>query len=130
VERRQRLSRSRDFDAVYRQGRSVSTRTLTLVPNPRDKVHSAAAVNPFGTVYFEESGSRCGSNATVEVYPIGGPMITAGTLRPGIDMFHPFVFEHGSIVEEGTPGELARRAGRFAALLELEAAGWDWRSGP
>jgi ribonuclease P protein component len=30
VERRQRLSRSRDFDAVYRQGRSVSTRTLTL----------------------------------------------------------------------------------------------------
>jgi hypothetical protein len=74
----------------------ISTKTLTLVPNPRDKVHSAAAVNPFGTVYFEESGSRCGSNATVEVYPIGGPMITAGTLRPGIDMFHPFVFEHGS----------------------------------
>ena len=30
MERRQRLSRSRDFDAVYRQGRSVSTRTLTL----------------------------------------------------------------------------------------------------
>jgi ribonuclease P protein component len=30
VERRYRLSRSRDFDAVYRQGRSVSTRTLTL----------------------------------------------------------------------------------------------------
>ena len=30
MERRQRLSRSRDFDAVYRQGRSVSTRLLTL----------------------------------------------------------------------------------------------------
>jgi len=30
VERRQRLSRSRDFDAVYRHGRSVSTRSLTL----------------------------------------------------------------------------------------------------
>jgi ribonuclease P protein component len=30
VERRHRLSRSRDFDAVYRQGRSVSTRALTL----------------------------------------------------------------------------------------------------
>jgi ribonuclease P protein component len=30
VQRRQRLSRSRDFDAVYRQGRSVSTRYLTL----------------------------------------------------------------------------------------------------
>jgi ribonuclease P protein component len=30
VERRYRLSRSRDFDSVYRQGRSVSTRLLTL----------------------------------------------------------------------------------------------------
>lgn len=30
MERRSRLSRSRDFDAVYRQGRSVSTRLLTV----------------------------------------------------------------------------------------------------
>jgi ribonuclease P protein component len=30
VNRRHRLSRSRDFDAVYRQGRSVSTRFLVL----------------------------------------------------------------------------------------------------
>jgi ribonuclease P protein component len=30
VQRRNRLSRSRDFDAVYRHGRSVSTRFLTL----------------------------------------------------------------------------------------------------
>jgi ribonuclease P protein component len=30
VQRRHRLSRSRDFDAVYRQGRSVSTRFLVL----------------------------------------------------------------------------------------------------
>jgi ribonuclease P protein component len=30
VQRRNRLSRSRDFDAVYRHGRSASTRSLTL----------------------------------------------------------------------------------------------------
>jgi ribonuclease P protein component len=30
VQRRHRLSRSRDFDAVYRQGRSVATRYLVL----------------------------------------------------------------------------------------------------
>jgi ribonuclease P protein component len=30
VQRRSRLSRSRDFDAVYRHGRSASTRYLTL----------------------------------------------------------------------------------------------------
>jgi ribonuclease P protein component len=36
VERRHRLSRSRDFDAVYRHGRSVSTRFLVLYWFPRD----------------------------------------------------------------------------------------------
>lgn len=30
MQRKNRLSRSRDFDTVYRQGRSVSTRFLTL----------------------------------------------------------------------------------------------------
>ena len=35
VTRRQRLTRSRDFDAVYRHGRSVSTRYLTLYSFPR-----------------------------------------------------------------------------------------------
>jgi ribonuclease P protein component len=37
VQRRNRLSRSRDFDAVYRQGRSVSTRFLTLYWFVRDE---------------------------------------------------------------------------------------------
>jgi len=35
VQRRNRLSRSRDFDAVYRQGRSTSTRFLVLYWFPR-----------------------------------------------------------------------------------------------
>ena len=35
MQRRHRLSRSRDFDAVYRQGRSVSTRFLVLYWFPR-----------------------------------------------------------------------------------------------
>ena len=38
VQRRNRLSRSRDFDAVYRQGRSVSTRFLVLYWFPREDV--------------------------------------------------------------------------------------------
>jgi ribonuclease P protein component len=36
VERRHRLSRSRDFDNVYRHGRSTSTRFLTLHAFPRE----------------------------------------------------------------------------------------------
>lgn len=35
--RRHRLSRSRDFDAVYRKGRSVSTRYLVLYSFPREE---------------------------------------------------------------------------------------------
>ena len=39
------------------------------------------------------------------------------------------VLDAGQIVEEGPPEELIRCGGRFAALLELEAAGWDWQMG-
>jgi len=38
------------------------------------------------------------------------------------------VIDRGRIVEEGAPADLVARGGRFAALLELEAAGWDWRT--
>jgi ATP-binding cassette subfamily B protein len=38
------------------------------------------------------------------------------------------VMEAGQIVETGPPEELIRRGGRFAALLELESAGWDWQT--
>lgn len=37
------------------------------------------------------------------------------------------VLERGRILEMGAPDELIRKGGRFAALLELESAGWDWR---
>lgn len=41
VERRHRLSRSRDFDNVYRHGRSTSTRFFTLHAFPREGAGSA-----------------------------------------------------------------------------------------
>jgi ATP-binding cassette subfamily B protein len=40
------------------------------------------------------------------------------------------VLENGRILEVGTPDELVAKGGRFAALLELEAAGWDWQNDP
>jgi ATP-binding cassette subfamily B protein len=39
------------------------------------------------------------------------------------------VLEDGGVVEEGAPDDLIRSGTRFAALVELEAAGWDWRTG-
>ncbi len=38
------------------------------------------------------------------------------------------VLENGCVIETGAPAELIRKGGRFAALLELEAAGWDWQN--
>ena len=38
MKRRHRLSRSRDFDAVYRHGRSTATRYLVLYSFPREEV--------------------------------------------------------------------------------------------
>lgn len=73
----------------------IAAKTLTVVPNPQAKLHSAPAVNPQGTVYFEESGQACGSHVTVAFYPVGGPVFAQGTLNPGVDLFHPFLFEDG-----------------------------------
>jgi ATP-binding cassette, subfamily B, multidrug efflux pump len=54
----------------------------------------------------------------------------AHRLSTAVEADRVVVLENGRIVEEGAPSDLAARPGRFAALLELEAAGWDWRSGP
>jgi ATP-binding cassette subfamily B protein len=37
------------------------------------------------------------------------------------------VLDRGRVVEEGLAGELLKAGGYFAALLELEASGWDWQ---
>jgi len=70
VERRHRLSRSRDFDAVYRQGRSVSTRLLTLHwfarVGTRDPTNSYKA---YSTAFVETVGidSRDGFEIGLEL---------------------------------------------------------------
>jgi ribonuclease P protein component len=42
MQRRHRLTRSQDFDAVYRRGRSVSTRFLVLYVFPREEEETSA----------------------------------------------------------------------------------------
>jgi ATP-binding cassette subfamily B multidrug efflux pump len=54
-------------------------------------------------------------------------LTVAHRLATAQDADRVFVMEAGQIVEVGPPAELIRRGGRFAALLELEAAGWDWQ---
>jgi ATP-binding cassette subfamily B protein len=54
-------------------------------------------------------------------------LTVAHRLATAQDADRVLVMEAGQIVEVGPPAELIRRGGRFAALLELEAAGWDWQ---
>jgi ATP-binding cassette, subfamily B, multidrug efflux pump len=55
-------------------------------------------------------------------------LTVAHRLATAQDADRVLVMEAGQIVEEGPPEELISRGGRFAALLELEAAGWDWQA--
>jgi ATP-binding cassette subfamily B protein len=57
-----------------------------------------------------------------------GVVTVAHRLSTAREADRVFVLESGTIVEQGTPEELIRRGGRFAALVELEAAGWSWQS--
>jgi ATP-binding cassette subfamily B protein len=67
----------------------------------------------------------------VSVLPQGcGVLTVAHRLSTALEADRIIVLDKGHIVEEGPPAELAASGGRFAALLELEAAGWDWRTGP
>jgi ATP-binding cassette, subfamily B, multidrug efflux pump len=65
------------------------------------------------------------------VLPSGCAVLTvAHRLSTAVEADRVIVLDKGAIVEEGAPDDLVGRGGRFAALLELEAAGWDWRSAP
>ena len=57
MQRRHRLSRSRDFDAVYRHGRSVSTRYLTLYWFARDDGAEAEGAARLGLAVPKSVGS-------------------------------------------------------------------------
>lgn len=64
------------------------------------------------------------------VLPRGVAVVTiAHRLSTAVDADRVIVLDAGRVVEEGSPAGLVARRGRFAAFLELEAAGWDWRSG-
>jgi ATP-binding cassette subfamily B protein len=59
-----------------------------------------------------------------------GVLVVAHRLSTAREADRVLVMEGGRVIEEGAPDDLARSGGRFAALLELEAAGWDWRNNP
>ena len=77
-----------------------------------------------------DSASEAAFRAALHAAVIGDGRVVltvAHRLATAQDADRVLVMEAGQSVEEGSPEELIRRGGRFAALLELEAAGWDWQ---
>ena len=62
MKRRHRLSRSRDFDAVYRKWRSVSTRYLTVYTFPREEPEEDLAGPRVGLAVSRKVGGAVARN--------------------------------------------------------------------
>jgi ATP-binding cassette, subfamily B, multidrug efflux pump len=78
-----------------------------------------------------DSASEAAVRAALRAAVIGSGravLTVAHRLAAAQDADRVLVLDAGRIVEAGPPDELIRRGGRFAALLELEAAGWDWQT--
>lgn len=56
-------------------------------------------------------------------------LTVAHRLSTARDADRVVVMADGRIVEEGPPEQLVRNGGSFAAMLELEEAGWEWDAG-
>jgi len=78
-----------------------------------------------------DSASEAAFRAALQAVVLGSGrtvLTVAHRLATAQEADRVLVLEAGQMVETGTPDELIRRGGRFAALLELEAAGWEWQT--
>jgi ATP-binding cassette subfamily B protein len=98
------------------------TRALVWQPPVLLLDEATAAIDSASEAAFREALRVSGRDRAV--------LTVAHRLSTAREADRVIVMDAGRILEEGTPADLVQRGGRFAAWLELEAAGWDWRSAP
>lgn len=81
---------------------------------------ATAALDAYGEAAVRRALRRTAREGGRSVLTVAHRLATAR------DSDRVVVLDGGRIVEEGPPTLLANSVGPFAALLELEAAGWDW----
>ncbi len=84
MKRRHRLSRSWDFDAVYRRGRSISTRYLVLYSFPREDEGIPADEPRLGLAVSRKVGGAVARNRLKRRLRAAFTQL-AGSLDPGND---------------------------------------------
>ena len=118
------------YDTLLGSGLQLSAGQRQLLALTRALVWDPAVLLLDEATAAVDSASEAAFRAALRTAVLGcgrAVLTVAHRLATAQDADRVLVLEAGQIVEEGSPEELIRRGGRFAALLELEAAGWDWQ---
>jgi ATP-binding cassette subfamily B multidrug efflux pump len=119
------------YDTLLNGGMQLSAGQRQLLALTRALVWDPAVLLLDEATAAVDSASEAAVRAALRRAVIGSGrtvLTVAHRLATAQEADRVLVMDAGQIVEVGTPEELIRRGGRFAALLELEAAGWDWQT--
>jgi ATP-binding cassette, subfamily B, multidrug efflux pump len=119
------------YDTLLDGGMQLSAGQRQLLALTRALVWDPAVLLLDEATAAVDSASEAAVRAALRRAVIGSGrtvLTVAHRLATAQEADRVLVMDAGQIVEVGTPEELIRRGGRFAALLELEAAGWDWQT--
>jgi ATP-binding cassette subfamily B protein len=119
------------YDTLLGEGVQLSAGQRQLLALTRALVWEPAVLLLDEATAAVDSASEAAVRAAIRAAVMGrgrAVLTVAHRLATAQEADRVLVMEAGWIVEAGPPEELISRGGRFAALLELEAAGWDWQS--
>jgi ATP-binding cassette subfamily B protein len=119
------------YDTLLGEGVQLSAGQRQLLALTRALVWAPAVLLLDEATAAVDSASEAAVRVAIRTAVMGSGrtvLTVAHRLATAQDADRVLVMEAGQIVEEGPPDELICRGGRFAALLELEAAGWDWQT--
>jgi ATP-binding cassette, subfamily B, multidrug efflux pump len=119
------------YDTLLGGGMQLSAGQRQLLALTRALVWDPAVLLLDEATAAVDSASEAAFRAALRAAVSGGGravLTVAHRLATAQEADRVLVMDAGQIVEAGPPDELIRRGGRFAALLELEAAGWDWQT--
>ena len=119
------------YDTLLDKGMQLSAGQRQLLALTRALVWDPAVLLLDEATAAIDSTSEAAFRAALRAAVVGSGravLSVAHRLATAQEADRVLVMEAGEIVEVGPPAELIRRGGRFAALLELEAAGWNWQT--
>ena len=119
------------YDTLLGSGIQLSAGQRQLLALTRALVWEPAILLLDEATAAVDSASEAAFRAALHTAVLGckrAVLTVAHRLATAQEADYVLLMEAGQVVEAGSPETLIRRGGRFAALLELESAGWDWQA--